>query len=103
MATAVTTEPDQATEVRARQRPGRPPGQRLRRLNWGGGTFGWIWWLIVVVPIYWIIITSFNTRANYFATNPLAPPSSPTLDNYRFVIEADFVQYFVNSVIITIG
>jgi raffinose/stachyose/melibiose transport system permease protein len=55
------------------------------------------------VPIYWIVITSFKTQSNYFLTNPLAPPSAPTLDNYRFVIEADFIRYFINSVIVTLG
>ena len=59
--------------------------------------------VIVMVPIYWIVITSFKTQANYYATNPLEPPSSPTLDNYQLVIDNDFVQYFVNSVIVTAG
>ena len=31
------------------------------------------------------------------------PPSDPTLDNYRLVIESDFVGYFVNSVVVTVG
>jgi ABC-type spermidine/putrescine transport system permease subunit II len=31
------------------------------------------------------------------------PPSDPTLDNYRFVIESGFVGYFVNSVVVTAG
>jgi raffinose/stachyose/melibiose transport system permease protein len=55
------------------------------------------------VPIYWIVITSFKTQSNYFQTNPLAPPAEPTLDNYQVVIEADFVRYFVNSTIVTLG
>jgi raffinose/stachyose/melibiose transport system permease protein len=49
------------------------------------------------------VITSFKTQSNYFQTNPLAPPTEPTLDNYKVVIEADFVRYFINSVIITLG
>jgi raffinose/stachyose/melibiose transport system permease protein len=55
------------------------------------------------VPIYWIVITSFKTQSNYFSTNPLAPPSSPTLASYRLVIESDFIRYFANSVIVTLG
>jgi raffinose/stachyose/melibiose transport system permease protein len=73
------------------------------RLNWFGGGFGWLWLIVVMVPIYWIVITSFKTRANYYAQNPLVPPSAPTLDNYRLVIEADFTRYFMNSVIVTAG
>jgi len=64
---------------------------------------GWIWLLIVIVPIYWIVITSFKTQANYFQTNPLVPSTSPTLDNYQFVLDEGFTQYFVNSLIVTLG
>ena len=98
-----------ATTLRAgaRQAAGdqksRRRGRGARRRNWLGGTAGWLWLLIVLVPIYWIVITSFKTQSNYFLTNPLAPPSAPTLDNYRFVIEADFARYFINSVIVALG
>ncbi len=76
---------------------------RILRLNWFGGTLGWLWLLVVMLPIYWVVITSFKTQANYFITNTFAPPASPTLDNYRTVIENGFVQYFLNSVIVTAG
>jgi raffinose/stachyose/melibiose transport system permease protein len=78
-------------------------GRGARRPNWLGGAAGWLWLLIVIVPIYWIVITSLKTQSNYFLTNPLAPPTAPTLDNYRFVIEADFARYFINSVIVALG
>jgi raffinose/stachyose/melibiose transport system permease protein len=78
-------------------------GSVLHRYNWVGGGFGWLWLVVVMVPIYWIVITSFKTRANYYAQNPLAPPTSPTLENYRQVIEADFSRYFLNSFIVTAG
>src|SRR5829696_2122374 len=68
-----------------------------------GGAAGWLWLLIVIVPIYWIVITSFKTQSNYFAMNPLAPPTEPTLDNYKLVIENDFIRYFVNSTVVTLG
>jgi raffinose/stachyose/melibiose transport system permease protein len=74
-----------------------------RRRNWVGGGLGWLWLLVVMVPIYWIVITSFKTRANYYAQNPLVPPADPTLDNYRQVFEADFARYFVNSLVVTAG
>jgi raffinose/stachyose/melibiose transport system permease protein len=56
-----------------------------------------------MVPIYWIVITSFKTQDNYFATNPLAPPTAPTLDNYQLVIKSNFARYFLNSAIVTLG
>jgi raffinose/stachyose/melibiose transport system permease protein len=99
MATTVRAGARQAAGDQKRRRRGRG----ARRANWLGGAAGWLWLLIVIVPIYWIVITSFKTQSNYFVTNPFAPPPAPTLDNYRLVIEADFARYFINSVIITLG
>ena len=98
-----------ATTLRAgtRQAAGgqkrRSRGRSARRPNWLAGVAGWLWLVIVIVPIYWIVITSFKTQSNYFTTNPFAPPTAPTLDNYRVVIEADFARYFVNSAIVALG
>ncbi|GAA3590244.1 carbohydrate ABC transporter permease [Nonomuraea rosea] len=74
-----------------------------RHRNWVGGSAGWIWLLIVMVPIYWIVITSFKAQSSYYASNPFAPPVEPTLANYRMVIESDFALYFLNSLIVTLG
>ena len=98
-----------ATTLRAgaRQAAGgqkrRSLGRGARRPNWLGGAAGWLWLLVVIVPIYWIVITSFKTQSNYFQTNPFAPPTEPTLDNYKVVLEADFARYFINSVIVALG
>jgi len=75
----------------------------LRQLNWFGASFAWVWLVVVMLPIYWIVVTSFKTQENYYASNPLAPPTTLTMDNYRLVIESNFVQYFINSVIVTLG
>jgi raffinose/stachyose/melibiose transport system permease protein len=76
---------------------------RIRSRNWIGGGFSWVWLFIVILPIYWIIITSIKSQSEYFVTNPFAPPKEPTLDAYRLVIGADIVRYFFNSVIVTLG
>ncbi|GAA4673040.1 carbohydrate ABC transporter permease [Phytohabitans rumicis] len=73
------------------------------RFNVLGGAAGWLWLVIGVVPIYWIVITSLKSRSTYYAQNPLAPPTDPTLENYRSVIESDFARYFLNSVVVTAG
>jgi raffinose/stachyose/melibiose transport system permease protein len=100
------------TPTPAGTRPTKTPGahaarpssrRRLRESNWIGGSFGWIWLLIVMLPLYWLVITSFKTQANYFFTNPLKPPTEFTFENYQLVIESDFVRYFTNSVIVTAG
>jgi raffinose/stachyose/melibiose transport system permease protein len=101
MATTLAVGNQPPVEKRSeRQRPRR---RRARHLNWAGGTAGWLWLAVVVVPIYWIVITSFKTQTNYFATNPFAPPATPTLENYRLVIENQFVRYFLNSAVVTVG
>ncbi|RPK48556.1 L-arabinose transport system permease protein AraQ [Streptomyces sp. ADI93-02] len=97
----VTTTPTKArhplkTTPRARQR-------LPRRRNWAGGLAGWIWLVIVAVPLYWTLITSLKAQSRYYASNPLVPSADPTLDNYRLVIESDFVRYFVNSLVVTAG
>ncbi|HXP14025.1 MAG TPA: carbohydrate ABC transporter permease [Actinomycetes bacterium] len=94
---------DAGTRQAAGGQKRRSRGRGARRPNWLAGASGWLWLLIVILPIYWIVITSFKTQSNYFQTNPFAPPTEPTLDNYKTVIEADFVRYFVNSTIVTLG
>ncbi|MFP3526958.1 hypothetical protein SB912_31160, partial [Pantoea sp. SIMBA_072] len=56
-----------------------------------------------IIPVYYIVITSLKTQSGYFGQNPLAPPSSPTLENYQLVLDSDFARYFLNSVIVTAG
>ena len=100
MGETLTTGPRRAMISPSRHRRRVAPSSHR---NWVGGTASWVWLLIMMVPIYWIVITSFKTQSNYYATNPFVPPGDPTLDNYRMVVESDFVQYFVNSVIVAIG
>jgi raffinose/stachyose/melibiose transport system permease protein len=90
-------------DVSAPQRRRSAPVSRLLRLNWLGGTFGWVWLIIVMLPIYWIVITSLKDQSNYYLTNPLAPPSHPSFANYKLVIQSDVARYFLNSVIVTLG
>jgi raffinose/stachyose/melibiose transport system permease protein len=98
------------SEARATARPaggggdgGISVGRKLLRMNWIGGTAGWLWLVIVMVPLYWIVVTSFKDQSVYFTHNPLALPTDPTLANYRLVIESDFPRYFLNSVIVAAG
>ncbi len=101
---AVVTSETRTTARRAGGgRGGVPVGRKLMRMNWIGGTAGWVWLLVVMIPLYWIVITSFKDQSEYFIHNPFAPPTNATLANYRLVIESDFPRYFVNSVIITAG
>jgi raffinose/stachyose/melibiose transport system permease protein len=100
--TTTVTEPRQPRKVTHRERQ-RHPRRTARRRNWAGGLAGWLWLVVVAVPLYWSLITSFKAKSGYYASNPLVPPSDPTLENYRFVIESDFLRYFLNSVVVTAG
>ncbi len=101
MTTTLTKTPrPQKVTHREGQRPSRPTA---RRRNWTGGLAGWLWLVIVAVPLYWTLITSFKERSRYYASNPLLPSGDPTLENYRLVIESDFLRYFMNSVVVTVG
>jgi raffinose/stachyose/melibiose transport system permease protein len=94
------------TEVSRPPRRTRSRSARLHRLlhlNWIGGVASWVWLVVVMVPIYWIIVSSFKTQSNFFASNPMLPPTEWSLDSYRLVIENDFIRYFVNSVVVTAG
>lgn len=73
-----------------------------QRPNLPAGIAGWIWLAVVVVPIYWIVVTSLRPREDYYVENPLSLPSHPTLESYRLVLDNDFALYFANSVIVTV-
>ncbi|MFL6045800.1 MAG: carbohydrate ABC transporter permease [Propionibacteriaceae bacterium] len=71
--------------------------------NYLGGFFAWVWLAIIIIPIYYAVITTFKEQGAYFTQNPLALPSPPTVAAYKDVVEADIGLYFLNSVIVTIG
>jgi raffinose/stachyose/melibiose transport system permease protein len=96
---AVSTSGTETTNVRG----GASRARRLAHLNWFGGAAGWVWLVIVMVPLYWIVITSFKDQSAYFTQNPFALPTDPTIASYRLVIQSDFPRYFLNSVIVTAG
>lgn len=65
------------------------------------GVAAWIWLLVVIVPIYYILITSLKSRAAFYAENPLKPTLSPSLRAYLAVFENDFGRYVFNTVLVT--
>jgi len=75
--------------------------KRLPNVPGAVSALGWL--LIAVVPVYYVVITSLKTQANFFDGNPMLPPDSPTLDSYRLVLDSGFGTYFRNSVVVTIG
>ncbi|WP_084211355.1 carbohydrate ABC transporter permease [Pseudonocardia acaciae] len=103
MPTASTAPASPATEAQVGTGVTGPSPRRSRRGNPLGALAGAIWLLIVVVPLYWVVVTSLRNLAGFFDANPLAPPTEPTLHNYRLVWEGGFVRYLVNSAIVTVA
>ncbi|RAM39049.1 carbohydrate ABC transporter permease [Arthrobacter globiformis] len=89
-----------ATRRQPAPRRGKGPG---RRPNLIGSLGAWIWLAVIILPVYYVIITSLKDQAGFFTTNPMMPPTEPTLDNYKLVLEKDFAKYFANSLIVTVG
>jgi len=54
--------------------------------------------LFFILPILWIIYTSFRTQASIFTGTVFPPLEEFTLDNYRTILSVtDFPRYFLNS------
>ena len=42
----------------------RPVGRRWSRYNWLAGLAGWFWLAVILIPLYWIVITSFKEQSD---------------------------------------
>lgn len=96
-----TTRPAPHADNEDGRRPDAVP--RRRRFNIPGGLGGWVWLIVIILPIYYVVITSLKEQAGFFSKNALLPPADPTLANYELVLQNQFVRYFLNSVIVTVG
>ena len=92
-----------ATPPRRRRRGRGSAGGRRERPNGLAGVLACIWLVIVAVPLYFLVAASFRTRQDYLSTSPLKPPTEPTIENYKTVLEGGFLTYLVNNVIVTVG
>jgi N-acetylglucosamine transport system permease protein len=62
-----------------------------------------IWSLLVVVPLVWVVMSSFKTTSEIFAS-PFALPSSLNFTNYANAwTTAGIGSFFFNSVIVVLG
>ena len=55
--------------------------------------------LLIFLPIYWIVATSFKPTSEILVTPTNFLPGNPTLDHYRVALAGDFRSYLVNSLI----
>ena len=85
--------------ARSRRRSGltSPVGSTLKVL------FSIFWGLVVALPLYYLLLTSFHTQGGYLTANQWLPSSDFTFDQYASVIQNGFGRFFLNSVIVTVS
>lgn len=60
--------------------------------------------IVVLIPILWMVSTSFKLEAETFTIPPQWIPDHPTLESYRRLwTEYPFLTYFKNSILISAG
>jgi multiple sugar transport system permease protein len=59
--------------------------------------------VVMLTPLLWMVLASFKTLPEILTFPPTLLPEQVNLDNYRAVFDqADFVRYFLNSVIVAV-
>jgi raffinose/stachyose/melibiose transport system permease protein len=74
-----------------------------RSSNVIGAIGGYVWLAVIVLPIYYILITSVRPQDGFFSSNQLIPPLHPTFSQYGLVLQSDFFLYLANSLIVTVA
>jgi raffinose/stachyose/melibiose transport system permease protein len=92
---------DRRRLVAGRARAGQTPTvSKLLHFNLVGTVLGLLWLVIVLLPVYWMVITSVRHQAGYLTADPMVP-SKPTIAQYHRVIDVGFLGYLRNSGILT--
>ena len=73
------------------------------RPNVVGGVLAVVWLVIVGIPIFMILKYSVEPQGQYLSGGPLSLPTPLVGENYRFMYNAGFGRYFLNSAIVTVG
>ncbi len=64
---------------------------------------------LVLLPIFWMVVTSFKVQSEIFMLPPTVVPLAPTLHNYVEILNGDlstsiaFLRYFRNSLVVSAG
>jgi xylobiose transport system permease protein len=84
-------------------RRGRPGRLARGRFNLVGGLSATVWFVIVSVPLYFLVTTSLRTSSQYLLAGPLTIPKNLSFANYRLVADSNFGVYFWNTLLVTVG
>ena len=49
-----------------------------KQYNILGGFLGWMWFALIVIPIYYIVVTSLRDQSEIYSENPLSLPQHYT-------------------------
>ncbi|MHB1377241.1 MAG: carbohydrate ABC transporter permease, partial [Candidatus Humimicrobiaceae bacterium] len=57
---------------------------------------------VILLPIFWMIVTSFKPTVEIFSVPPNWFPKAPTIEAYRDILsKAKYIKYFINSYFIS--
>ncbi|HEX2145308.1 MAG TPA: carbohydrate ABC transporter permease [Glycomyces sp.] len=94
MATETPAKPAAATAARPARPAPRPEGNALNFFSHG---FLWLWAVMVIVPVVWIVVTSFKTTRE-IASDPLGLPEAVQWANYANAwSDGNIGGYFLNT------
>lgn len=81
-----------------------PPRNRLNAPRVLPTAFMTILAFLVLIPLYWLVVSSFRPAERIFADASQFIPTSVTFDNFVALFrDAPFVRWFTNSFILTAG
>jgi N-acetylglucosamine transport system permease protein len=90
-----TAETDEPPAVRRPRRTPRPEGNVLNVFSHG---FLWLWGLMIIIPVAWIVVTSFKTSRE-IAADPLGLPAVLHWANYvNAWTNGNIGGYFINTI-----
>ena len=89
--------PDAPRPVKART------NRKRNRPAWLSGSLVAAWTIVVAFPLYFLLTTSLRQQGGYIVDGPLALPWPITFQNYIDVFHSQFMRYFVNNIIVTVG
>jgi xylobiose transport system permease protein len=74
-------------------------GRRRPNVLAGAGAFAWL--AVIGVPLYVLLVATFQRSEDYTAAGPLALPADPTLDNYARAIDNGILVFVANTLAVT--
>jgi N,N'-diacetylchitobiose transport system permease protein len=75
----------------------------IKRGGFVANTLGLVVFVLMAFPVYWMVVSSFKPRQDFFLETPKFLPIPATLDNYvRVINDKGFFTFAKNSLIVTV-